>query len=343
MSDEKQLLNVNELKTHFSTENGVVPSVDGVSFQVNKGELVAIVGESGSGKSVTSLSIMGLIEKPGKIVGGEITFEDKDLATYTNRQMRKIRGNDIAMIFQEPLTSLNPVFTIGNQLREAILEHQHVDKATAKKMSIEMLKKVGIPRADKVYSSFPHSLSGGMRQRVMIAMALSCNPKLLIADEPTTALDVTIQAQILELMKGLVKDMDTAIILITHDLGVVAELVDRVIVMYAGQVVEQSDVFSLFKDPKHPYTRGLLDSTPKIQDLNEELTSIQGTVPTPADMPNGCRFHPRCPHAMDHCVLHEPQLDTLEDGSEVRCWLYDEEVMSDEYAKNGNERTTQKS
>lgn len=334
MADEKQLLNVNELKTYFYTENGAIPSVDGVSFQVDKGELVAIVGESGSGKSVTSLSIMGLVEDPGKIVGGEILFEDQDLATYSNRQMRKIRGNDIAMIFQEPLSSLNPVFTIGNQLREAILQHQNVSKATAKKMSIDMLTQVGIPRADKVYNSFPHSLSGGMRQRVMIAMALSCNPKLLIADEPTTALDVTIQAQILELMKDLVKKMDTAIILITHDLGVVAELVDRVIVMYAGQVVEQADVFSLFKDPKHPYTRGLLDSTPKIQDMNAELISIKGTVPNPSDMPNGCRFHPRCPHAMEHCISHEPQLDALANDREVRCWLYDEEVMADENGKN---------
>ncbi|WP_280769630.1 ABC transporter ATP-binding protein [Salipaludibacillus daqingensis] len=342
MKDENQLLNVSNLQTHFFTENGTVPSVDGVSFQVNKGELVAIVGESGSGKSVTSLSIMGLVEDPGKIVGGDIMFEDKNLATYTNKQMRKIRGNDIAMIFQEPLTSLNPVFTIGNQLREAILQHQNVDKATAKKMSIDMLTQVGIPRADKVYNSFPHSLSGGMRQRVMIAMSLSCNPKLLIADEPTTALDVTIQAQILELMKDLVKKMDTAIILITHDLGVVAELVDRVIVMYAGQVVEQSDVFTLFKDPKHPYTKGLLDSTPKIQDLNEELISIKGTVPTPANMPEGCRFHPRCPHAMDHCISHEPQLETMENGREVRCWLFDEEVMEHERQKSGNEGTPQK-
>ncbi|MCE7791679.1 ABC transporter ATP-binding protein [Salipaludibacillus sp. CUR1] len=342
MSDNNQLLNVNQLKTHFFTENGTVPSVDGVSFTVNKGELVAIVGESGSGKSVTSLSIMGLVEDPGKIVGGEILFEEKDLAKYSNRQMRKIRGNDIAMIFQEPLTSLNPVFTIGNQLREAILQHQNVDKATAKKMSIDMLKQVGIPRADKVYNSFPHSLSGGMRQRVMIAMALSCNPKLLIADEPTTALDVTIQAQILELMKDLVKKMDTAIVLITHDLGVVAELVDRVVVMYAGQVVEQADVFSLFKDPKHPYTQGLLDSTPKIQDLDEELVSIKGTVPTPANMPNGCRFHPRCPHAMDHCVSQEPQLEKMEEGREVRCWLYDEEVMAHEQSKNSSEADTTK-
>ena len=329
MSKQDKLLEVNDLKTYFFTENGTIPSVDGVSFSVDRGELVAIVGESGSGKSVTSLSMMGLVEEPGKIVNGTIQFEGKDLATYSNRDMRKIRGNDIAMIFQEPLTSLNPVFTIGNQLKEAILEHQNVDKKKAKDMSISMLKQVGIPRAEQVYRSFPHSLSGGMRQRVMIAMALSCNPKLLIADEPTTALDVTIQAQILELMKDLVKKFDTAIILITHDLGVVAELVDRVIVMYAGQVVEQADVFSLFKNPRHPYTRGLLDSTPKVQDLNEELISIKGTVPTPSQMPSGCRFEPRCPYAMEHCKTHEPALEVLPDGRDVRCWLYDEEVMKD--------------
>ncbi|GAK13095.1 ABC transporter ATP-binding protein [Geomicrobium sp. JCM 19039] len=322
MSEEKHLLDVDDLKTYFYTENGTVPSVDGVSFHINKGETIAIVGESGSGKSVTSFSIMGLIKPPGKIVSGSIQFEGKEMTSLSKRQMRKVRGNDVSMIFQEPLTSLNPVLTVGYQISEAILLHQDLNKAQAKEKGIDMLKRVGIPRADKVYTSFPHSLSGGMRQRVMIAMALSCNPKLLIADEPTTALDVTIQAQIMHLMRELTEELDTAIILITHDLGVVAELVDRVVVMYAGQVVEQADVYTLFSNPKHPYTEGLLDSTPRIHEMHSELKSIQGTVPVPTNMPKGCRFHPRCPHAMDICAQKEPEMTTLDEG-QVRCWLYD--------------------
>ncbi|WP_456277834.1 ABC transporter ATP-binding protein [Bacillus sp. AK128] len=328
MSNEQALLDIQQLKTYFYTESGIVPSVDDVSFQLKKGETVAIVGESGCGKSVTSLSVMGLVGSPGKIVGGKVLFEGKDLTKVSKKEMRKIRGNEIAMIFQEPLTSLNPVFTVGSQVAEAIILHQNASKEEAKQKTIELLKKVGIPRAEKVYSSYPHSLSGGMRQRVMIAMALSCNPKLLIADEPTTALDVTIQAQILHLMKELSRDNETAIMLITHDLGVVAEMVDRVIVMYAGQVVEQTDVFTLFREAKHPYTQGLLKSTPKIHELKEELESIEGAVPTPAEMPRGCKFHPRCPFAMEQCITDEPKLSDLNGGHQVRCWLYKEEEVA---------------
>lgn len=318
------ILKVDNLHTYFYTENGTIPSVNGVSFEVEEGETLAIVGESGSGKSVTSLSIMGLIDAPGKVVKGEILFEGNDLTTLRKKEYRKLRGNEIAMIFQEPLSSLNPLFTIGNQLSEAIKLHQKVDKKVAKVKSIEMLQHVGIPRPEKVFDTFPHVLSGGMRQRVMIAMALSCNPKLLIADEPTTALDVTIQAQILELMKELAEKQNTSILLITHDLGVVAEMADKVIVMYAGQVVENTDVFTLFSQPKHPYTQGLLASTPKFHEMDEELVSIKGMVPTPSTMPVGCKFHPRCPHAMEICVMKEPSLQELENGQQVRCWLYDE-------------------
>jgi peptide/nickel transport system ATP-binding protein len=328
MKNEQTLLDIQDLRTYFYTENGIIPSVDGVSFQLKKGETVGIVGESGCGKSVTSLSIMGLVGSPGKVAGGKINFEGQDLAKASKKEMRRIRGNEIAMIFQEPLSSLNPVFTVGSQVAEAIRLHQKASKAEAKEKTIELLKTVGIPRPDKVYSSYPHSLSGGMRQRIMIAMALSCSPKLLIADEPTTALDVTIQAQILHLMRELSRKNDTAIMLITHDLGVVAEMVDRVIVMYAGQVVEQTDVYSLFKEPKHPYTKGLLNSTPRIHELNEELISIEGTVPTPAEMPKGCRFHPRCPFAMEKCVTDEPQLEELREGHQVRCWLHEEQEVA---------------
>ena len=320
------ILKVDDLHTYFKTENGKVPSVNGVSFEVKEGQTLAIVGESGSGKSVTSLSIMGLVDAPGKVEKGAVLFEGHDLTKLKKKQYRKLRGNEIAMIFQEPLTSLNPLFTVGNQLAEAIKLHQKVDKKAAKEKGIEMLRHVGIPRPEKVFDSYPHVLSGGMRQRVMIAMALSCEPKLLIADEPTTALDVTIQAQILHLMKQLAKEKNTAILLITHDLGVVAEMADHVAVMYAGQVVEYTDVFSLFSSPKHPYTQGLLDSTPKFHESEEELVSIKGTVPTPASMPAGCKFNPRCPHAMDICRMKEPALDTIEDNRQVRCWLYGEEA-----------------
>lgn len=323
----EQLLSIKELKTYFYTENGEVPSVDGVTISIDRGETVALVGESGSGKSVTSLSIMRLIDSPGKIAGGEILFHGKDLTKVPMSEMRDLRGNDIAMIFQEPLTSLNPVFTVGNQMSESIILHQNKSKKEAKLIAIEMLKKVGIPRPDKVFDSFPHSLSGGMRQRVMIAMALSCNPQLLIADEPTTALDVTIQAQILKLMKELIKEYNTSILLITHDLGVVAEMADRVVVMYAGQVVEETDVFTLFREPKHPYTQGLINSTPKIHELKDELISIPGTVPNPLHYPQGCRFQERCPYVMDICREKLPQLKEILPKHSTRCWLHEEKVV----------------
>ncbi|OXM85462.1 ABC transporter ATP-binding protein [Paenibacillus rigui] len=321
------LLEVRELRTHFKTEEGIIPSVNGTSFSVQPGETLAIVGESGSGKSVTSLSIMGLIAPPGKVVGGEVRFEGRDLLKLSSKEMRKLRGNEISMIFQEPMTSLNPVFTIGNQIGEMFRVHQGLDKQKAKQKSIEMLERVGIPNAAKVADSFPHQLSGGMRQRVMIAMALACRPKLLIADEPTTALDVTIQAQILELIATLSKEENTGVILITHDLAVVAEMADRVVVMYAGEIVEQASVYDLFQRPGHPYTVGLLGSLPKMNEQKEELDSIPGTVPNLLDMPKGCAFHPRCPYADSQCTQTKPKLELKGDGRWVRC-LHSKEVSS---------------
>ncbi|NMB12874.1 MAG: ABC transporter ATP-binding protein [Firmicutes bacterium] len=320
-----KLLEVRGLKTYFYTEDGVVPAVDGVDFTIDKGETLGIVGESGCGKSVTSLSIMRLIpDPPGKIVDGEIIFEGFDLLKKTEAEMRKIRGNDISMIFQEPMTSLNPVFTIGNQIMEAIILHQNLDKGAAREKAIEMLHLVGIPSPDKRVDEYPHQLSGGMRQRVMIAMALSCNPKLLIADEPTTALDVTIQAQILDLMRHLRDEFGTSIMLITHDLGVIAELAERVVVMYAGKIVERADVKLLFGDPMHPYTLGLLGSIPKLTEQQERLQVIDGVVPDPAFMPQGCRFHPRCQEAREICKVQEPDLLQHKPGHEVACWKYTE-------------------
>lgn len=318
------LLKVHNLKTSFHTERGIVPSVRGVSFTVGKGETLAIVGESGSGKSVTSLSIMGLLGAAGKVTDGEILFEDQNLLSLSNKEMRKIRGNEISMIFQEPMSSLNPVFTVGNQIREVILQHAKVSKAEAKRQSIEMLEKVGIPSAAKVAKYFPHQLSGGMRQRVMIAMALACKPKLLIADEPTTALDVTIQAQILHLISKLSQEQDTGVILITHDLGVVAEMADRVVVMYAGEVVEEASVYELFAKPGHPYTIGLLGSLPKIEEQKKRLDSIPGTVPNMLKMPSGCPFHPRCPYADESCTHIHPELATASDNHSIRCLKMEE-------------------
>lgn len=317
------LLEVRDLKTYFYTEDGVVPAVDGVSFSVDKGETIGIVGESGCGKSVTSLSVMRLIPNPpGKIIGGEIIFEGENILEKSEAEMRHIRGNEISMIFQEPMTSLNPVFTIGDQIMEAIMLHQKVGKREARKKTIEMLKLVGIPSAEKRVDEYPHQMSGGMRQRVMIAMALSCNPKLLIADEPTTALDVTIQAQILDLMLKLKEDLGTAIMLITHDLGVIAETVNKVVVMYAGKIVESADVVSIFKKPEHPYTLGLLGSIPKVNEDRERLQVIEGVVPNPFNMPTGCRFHPRCSFVRDICKEEEPELVDVEDGHQVRCWKF---------------------
>lgn len=336
------LLDINNLQTSFFIEDGEVKSVDGVSFQVKTGETVALVGESGCGKSVTSYSILGLIDKPGKIVGGSIKFEGKELTSMPKHSLQKLRGNEISMIFQEPLTSLNPLFTVGFQISEVLILHKNLSKKLARERSIELLKEVGIPRSDKVIDSYPHDLSGGMRQRVMIAMALACNPKLLIADEPTTALDVTIQKQILYLMRQMSKTLNTSIIVITHDLGVVAELADRVVVMYAGQVVEESDVYSLFESPKHPYTKGLLNSTPNIHDLNETLNSIEGTVPDYTEMPIGCRFNPRCEFAHDRCREHAPPLLGVKDEAKVRCWLFEEEEEKG-YAEKTTENSTVRS
>lgn len=318
------VLDIAELQLHFFTDKGVVKAVDGVNLQVGAGEVVGLVGESGCGKSVTSLAIMGLIpQPPGKVVSGSILFEGTDLTKASQKELRKIRGDQLAMIFQEPMTSLNPLFTIGNQLIEVVRIHRKVSKKEARQQALEMLNKVGISR-EGILDDYPHQLSGGMRQRVMIAMAMMLNPKLLIADEPTTALDVTIQAQILDLMKGLNKEFGTSILLITHDLGVVAEMCDRIVVMYAGQVVEQTDRFRLFRNPKHPYTQGLMNSIPKLEDNKERLYSIPGQVPNPLHMPMGCRFAPRCEHAMEICHQRIPELLPVEEGHLSRCWLHQE-------------------
>ncbi|MDF0726530.1 ABC transporter ATP-binding protein [Cytobacillus sp. S13-E01] len=320
---KEPLLVVKELQTHFYGDSGVVKAVDGVTISVNKGETVGVVGESGCGKSVTSLSVMRLLkDTPGKIVGGSIEFEGENLLTKTEREMRKIRGNEIAMIFQEPMTSLNPVYKIGKQLEEAIVLHMKYDNKQAREHSVKMLQLVGIPRADEIVNEYPYQLSGGMRQRVMIAMAMACKPKLLIADEPTTALDVTIQAQILDLMRNLREESDTSIMLITHDLGVVAEMCDRVVVMYAGKVVEETDVFTMFENPKHPYTKGLIGSVPKLGQKADRLESIPGNVPNPSNLPKGCKFAPRCSEVMNVCLESEPELTSVEQSHTCRCWLY---------------------
>ncbi|MDM7947524.1 MAG: ABC transporter ATP-binding protein [Oceanibaculum nanhaiense] len=315
------LLDVRGLVTEFHSSEGVFKAVDGVSFSVSRGETLGIVGESGCGKSVTSLSVMGLIPRPpGKIPAGEIVFEGRDLLTLSARQMRDVRGNDISMIFQEPMTSLNPVYTVGQQIMEGILLHEDISEADARARAIEMLRLVRIPSPEGRVDDYPHQMSGGMRQRVMIAMALACNPKLLIADEPTTALDVTIQAQILDLMRDLRERTGTAIMLITHDLGVIAELADRVVVMYAGKVVEEARVGDLFTDPQHPYTLGLLGSIPKMDVDEVRLATIEGSVPNPYNMPAGCKFNPRCPFADDKCRQEVPALIEVKPGHKVACW-----------------------
>jgi peptide/nickel transport system ATP-binding protein len=329
---KKKLFEIKGLKTYFYTDEGVVPAVDGVDIEIHEGETVGIVGESGCGKSVTSLTAMRLT--PGKIVEGSIMFDSKDILALSEDEMRGIRGNDMAMIFQEPMTSLNPVFTIGQQIGEAIRIHLNYDKKKTRERTIEMLKLVGIPRADQIVDEYPHQLSGGMRQRVMIAMAMSCNPKLLIADEPTTALDVTIQAQILDLMRELKAKHNTAIMMITHDLGVVAEMCDRVVVMYAGKVVEEADVVTLFTNPKHPYTQGLMKSVPSLDGKEKRLYSIKGNVPIPGSLRGGCSFAPRCEFAMEICRQQVPELEELEFGHVSRCWLHhpNEEGRKDETA-----------
>ena len=325
---DNTLLEVKDLQTYFDTEMGVVRSVDGVSFRIGKNETVGMVGESGCGKSVTALSIMRLIDMPGRIVNGRLNFKGENLLAKNDEQMRIVRGNEISMIFQEPMTSLNPVHTIGDQIAEVIVLHQKLPKRAAKKKAIEMLALVGIPSPEQRINEFPYQLSGGMRQRVMIAMALSCNPSLLIADEPTTALDVTIQAQILDLMKRLKEESGAAVLMITHDLGVIAEMADSVVVLYAGKVVEYASVKNLFEQPLHPYTRALLESIPRITDeYGRKLYSIEGTIPDPLHLPAGCKFHPRCRYAVDLCRTEAPGLLPNDNGGQVRCWMYDPEKV----------------
>jgi oligopeptide/dipeptide ABC transporter ATP-binding protein len=322
MEKNEILVDVKDLQTYFFTDDGVVKAVDGISFTIRCGEVVALVGESGCGKSVASLSIMRLIDKPGKIIGGELLFKGEDLLKKTEEEMRKIRGSEIAMIFQEPMTSLNPVYTIGNQISEAITLHQKIHATEAKRRTIEMLYLVGIPEPERRFSQYPHEMSGGMRQRVMIAMALSSNPDLLISDEATTALDVTIQAQILDLMRGLQKKLGMAIFIITHNLAVVAEMADTINIAYAGKIVESASAREIFKSPRHPYTYGLLQSIPKFTEkkTNEPLPAIEGMVPSPYHMPKGCRFNPRCPFATEKCREEEPEIIELTPGHLVRCF-----------------------
>ena len=316
------LVAVNNLSTHFFTDEGVVPAVQNVSFNVNKGETLGLVGESGCGKSVTSLSIMRLIEEPpGKIVNGSIIFEGKDLTKLNQVQMQSVRGDRIGMIFQEPMTSLNPVYTIGFQIVEALMQHRNINFDEARLRAIKMLNHVGIPAPEQRFDEYPHQLSGGMRQRAMIAMSLICNPLLLIADEPTTALDVTIQAQIIDLLRKLQNESNMSILLITHDLGVVAEMAHRVVVMYAGNVVEEASVIDIFTNPNHPYTKGLLDSIPKIEEHKKFLYDIPGVVPDPRHFPKGCKFHPRCPHAMDICKEKQPEFKEINKNHKSACWL----------------------
>lgn len=318
------LLQIKNLKTCFYTSDGIVKAVDDVSWEVAPGEVIGLVGESGCGKSVTALSILRLIpDPPGKIVAGEILFKQKNLMSLSLEEMRKIRGNDISMIFQEPMTSLNPVFTIGAQIAEAIQLHQKLNKKAALEKSIEMLKLVGIPSPEKRAKEYPHELSGGMKQRAMIAMALSCNPKILIADEPTTALDVTIQAQILDLMLKMKDEFNASIVLITHDLGVIAEMAQQVVVMYAGKVMEQADVNEIFENPLNPYTQGLLNSLPKMDTAHKQkLNTIPGIVPSLYDLPKGCKFSPRCSYVMEVCQESEPGLVEVVPGHFSRCWLH---------------------
>jgi oligopeptide/dipeptide ABC transporter ATP-binding protein len=326
MNNNKPLLEVKGLKTYFYTEDGVVRAVDGLNFEVYPGEVLGLVGESGCGKSVTSLSIMRLISKPGRIDEGEILLDGQDLLKLPEEEMIKVRGNRISMIFQQPQTALNPVFKVGDQLAEVLDVHQDLGKEAGWKRAVALLKMVGVPDPERRAEAYPHELSGGMAQRVMIAMALACIPELLIADEPTTALDVTIQAQILDLMRDLRREMGTSVILITHDLGVVAEMAERVAVMYAGEIVEQTDVYSLFDEPLHPYTQGLIGSIPVLGEIKERLDVIPGSVPNLVNLPPGCRFAPRCQarfkYACAICAEVKPELVEVKPGHLVRCWLY---------------------
>lgn len=326
MSAQAPLLEVKNLKTYFYTEDGTVRAVDGVDFSIYPGEVLGIVGESGCGKSVTSLSIMRLISVPGKIVEGEINFDGKNLVTATEEEMMQVRGNRISMIFQQPQSALNPVFRAGDQISEVLNIHQDFGNEAGRDRAVELLKLVGIPEPEKRADAFPHELSGGMSQRVMIAMALACVPDLLIADEPTTALDVTIQAQILDLMRDMKTQLGSAMMLITHDLGVIAEMANRVVVMYAGEIVEESPVATLFDEPLHPYTQGLIGSIPVLGEIRERLDVIPGNVPNLINLPQGCRFAPRCRARVDHnltvCTDQHPSLVEVSEGHKVRCWLY---------------------
>jgi peptide/nickel transport system ATP-binding protein len=331
---KEKILEVKGLRTSFFTDEGEVKAVDGVDFSIEKGKTLGIVGESGSGKSITSLSILRLLQEPvGRVVGGEVIFKGENLLDKTKKQMMQIRGNNVSMIFQEPMTSLNPTLTCGEQIAESVRIHQKLGRKAAWVKAVDMLRLVGIPSPEKRAKQYPFELSGGMRQRVMIAIALACNPELLIADEPTTALDVTIQAQILELMRKLQDELGTSLMLITHDLGVVAEMCDKVAVMYCGKVVEYADVQTIFSSPKHPYTVGLLNSVPKHdQDVEGDLSVINGSVPSPFNLPQGCRFAPRCPHAKDICRSTLPYFKETEDGDQVRCWIYSDKWEDEEVA-----------
>ncbi|MGX1830205.1 ABC transporter ATP-binding protein [Paenibacillus taichungensis] len=321
----QNMIEIEQLETHFYSEEGNVKAVDGVSLNVREGETVCIVGESGCGKSVTAMSIMGLIEEPaGKVVGGAIRFGGRDLLRESKSSLRAIRGNDISMIFQEPMSSLNPVLKIGEQLMEPLIVHLKMSKKQARARAVELIAEVGISRPEQIANSYPHELSGGMLQRIMIAIAISCNPKLLIADEPTTALDVTIQAQILDMLQHIKSQSGTSILMITHDLGVVAEMADYVVVMYAGKVVEEGEVVQLFESPKHPYTQGLLRSKPIINQRQDELYSIPGHVPDPLSLKDSCHFADRCEHCMSICTKQMPTLKQLGPGQKAACFLYEE-------------------
>ena len=328
MAYDENLLTIRDLHTYFYTEDGIVKALNGVNLDIKRGEVLGLVGESGSGKSVTALSILRLIQDPpGKIVQGEIWFEGENLLQLsTERMCEEVRGGKIAMIFQDPMTSLNPVFRVGAQVAEAIKIHQHVSWKEAMRRAISMMVRVGIPSAETRSVDYPHQFSGGMKQRVMISMGLSCNPRLLIADEPTTALDVTIQAQILEEMKQIKEEMGASVLLITHDLGVIGEMADRIAVMYAGNIVEYTDADTLFTTPKHPYTQGLLNCFPEASERRTELVPIEGIVPNLINPPSGCRFHPRCKLAMTVCSTREPQLKEIVPGHQVSCLLYEEDM-----------------
>ncbi len=322
----RRLLEVNNLTTHFFTSDGVVKAVDGINYHLDEGEILGIVGESGCGKSVSALSLMRLVaDPPGKIVDGEVTFEDKDLLQLGDAEMRSIRGNRMAMVFQEPMTSLNPVLTIGRQITETLELHQNMTKSQARERAVELIRMVGISDAGSRLTDYPHQFSGGMRQRVMIAMALSCNPKLIIADEPTTALDVTIQAQILELMRELAQQFGTALIIITHNLGVVARYAHRVVVMYAGKIIETGTAAEIYRNPRHPYTLGLLKSVPRLDEaVRTSLDPIEGLPPDLIDLPVGCSFQPRCPYAFDRCTQETPYLMEHSEAHTTACWRHEE-------------------